>query len=141
MSNSIYSQYETNKETETNGKFFNYGETEDGKQIRFKLALMYRTNKNYAKALDRVTKQNARAIELGSMSVAQSEKLVLDLFVKHILLGWENVLDRDGSELVFSQENAVRLLTDLPTLYDRLQADAREVSNFLEKEREEAAKN
>lgn len=69
--------------------------------------------------------------------VEPTEELTIELnrqaFVKGILLGWENVREsvNDETPLEFSQETALRLLTEYPELYSELNNFSYDRSNFL----------
>lgn len=138
---SIYSQFATDKAKETEGVAIAYGANEDGSIPSFKIARMGKTNKKYTKAFEAKTRPYRRQIELQTLSEEISEKVMLEVFVETILLGWDNVIGRDGKKLPFTRQNAIQLMTDLPDLYADLQAEASKAIRFLEEQREEEAKN
>ena len=102
---------------------------------------MGKTNKRYSKALEAATRPYRRQIELGTMNNDTAETLFLGVFVDTVLKGWENVKDANGNELPFNKQNAVKLLTDLPDVYDRLQEEAKLSANFRDVALEDEVKN
>lgn len=66
------------------------------------------------------------------------------LFPKHVIVGWENVLDTAGNEVPFSAEAASELCQALPDwVFDLVIEFAKDISNFVEDviDVEETAKN
>ena len=41
-------------------------------------------------------------------------------FATHLVTGWNNIVDKDGNELPFTTENAIKLLLDLPDLVNEM---------------------
>lgn len=139
---SLYKQFETNVSVENEGVFVDVGIiNEDGSTPEFKLARMGKTNKRYTKTLNRVTRPHERAIQLGTMNEAVAERLFREVFVDAILLDWRNVQDREGKKLPFNRDNALKLLTDLPELYDELQDKAKKSATFRAEALDDAAGN
>lgn len=138
---SLYKNYATDKRAEIEGKRIVFGTNDDGTEIAFILRRMSRSNPEYTKALNKATQPIQREIELETLDNARADAIFLDVFVDTILIGWENVRDADGNELAFNRENARKLLTDLPDLYDSLQDTAKKATHFREAARERAAKN
>jgi len=140
---SLYKQFATNSEKETEGVKIEFHEAtnDDGSVPSFFVSRMGKTNKRYSKALEAATRPYRRQIELGTMNNDTAETLFLGVFVDTVLKGWENVKDANGNELPFNKQNAVKLLTDLPDVYDRLQEEAKLSANFRDVALEEEVKN
>jgi hypothetical protein len=141
ISMSLYKEFETNQAAEVEGKFVEYGANDDGSIPAFKLARMSKVNKRYTKALERATRPHRRAIEMETMNNELAERLFREVFVDTVLLDWRNVQDREGKKLAFNRENALKLLTDLPELYDDLQEKAKKASLFRDDASEKEAGN
>ncbi len=137
----LYSLFRTNKDKEQSGVDIPMGENEDGTVISFRLARAGKTNKQYQTALEAATKPYRRQIELETMQAEKAESIYREVFVNTILLGWSNVRDEQGQNIPFTRQNALKLFTDLPDLYDTLQAASTKVSNFREEKLEDEAKN
>lgn len=138
---SIFEQFETNKEAEKKGVAIEYSANKDGTIPTFFVSRMSRTNKNYLKSLERNTKAHRRAIELETIKPEQAEQINMQVFVDSILLGWENIKDKDGEVIQFTKENAKSLFERLPDLYDDLNEKAKKASTFRDEQVEEEAKN
>ena len=64
-----------------------------------------------------------------------------EVFVKSILLGWENITDAEGKKMDFTERNAMKLFNDLPDIYEDLFEQSSKASLFREASMEEDAKN
>ncbi len=116
--------------------------------IKIRIARMSASNKRYTKELNRVTKPHQSAIQNDAMDNDLARKMLQEVFVDTILLGWENLpkseltgVDTDTDPLEFNKENALALFKELPDLYDDWEARANKAAAFREKEREGSAKN
>jgi hypothetical protein len=138
---SLYTQFKTNAEKEVEGVEIQYGPNEDGTIPTFIISRMGKSNKAYTKALEAATRPYRRQIELGTMNNDTAETLFIGVFAKTVLKGWKNVRDESGAEIAFSEKAAVKLLTDLPEMYDDLQEKAKSASLFREESLEDEAKN
>ncbi len=133
---SLQDQFKTNKILETEGINIAYGPNEDGSIPTFRISRMHKSNKKYMKALTKATRPYRRAIELETMNEELAESVFLDVFCKTILLGWENIQDQNGVNMVFSLVNSIALFTNLPELYEDLQENAKKVAMFRDEELE-----
>jgi hypothetical protein len=152
---SLTSNYKTDEKKEVNGVTVTKGKNADGSKIEFILARMSKANKRYMAALERVSAEHKSAIDRGRLKGDEAEEIFMGVFVKTVLLGWNNVVATDvtgepekeykkGDKLVFadfSVANATKLFTRLPDLYDELQEDAKKATLFQDAEQEEKAKN
>ena len=128
----LYSQFKTSSQKELDGIAIEFPEAqnEDGSIPTFVISRMGRSNKAYAKALEAETRPFRRQVELGTMKNEVAEEIFLRVFVGNVLKGWQHVEDQNGEPLAFNKENAIKLLTDLPDVYDRLQEEAKIAANF-----------
>lgn len=138
---SIYNQFATDKSKEVEGVDVTFPANEDGSTPTFKIARMGKSNKRYTKAVERASRPYRRQIELKTLDEATSEKLMLEVFVETILLGWANIQGRDGKPLPFNRANAIKLMEDLPDLYSELVEEASKASRFREEQMEAESKN
>ena len=166
---SLYDQFQTNPDKETNGVPVAFAPNQDKTIPIFTLARMGKMNKEYTKALEKATRPYRRQIELKTMDPDVAESVFMDVFIQTILRGWQNVqlpvkvdgkpvyeldeatgavkLDakkkpmRKVEVLAFNETNARRLFTELPDLYEDLQAEAVTVSNYHDEMLEDEAKN
>lgn len=136
MGKTIYDLFGTNKESEQKGIRVDYG---DG--IVFRVARMGSANSAYAQYIKARFKPYKHQIDTETLPDSIANGILLDAFVKYVLLGWEGVTTRDGIQIPFSEENAKKLFADMPDLFSDLRDVASDYTNFLEHEREETAKN
>lgn len=128
----LFKQYKTNSAKESEGVEIEFPEAqnEDGTIPVFVISRMGKGNKTYSKALEAATRPYRRQVELGTLKNEVAEGLFLGVFVDTILRGWKNVQAEDGIELPYTKDNAIKLLTDLPDVYERLQEEAKLAANF-----------
>lgn len=139
----LFKAYKTDAVAEVDGvdiEFFD-AQNEDGTIPTFKVSRLGKSNKKYTKALEVATRPYRRQIELGVLKPEVSEKIFLDVFCTTILIGWNNVIGEDGTPLKYSKDNAIKLMTALPDLYERIQSEASIASNFRDASLEEESKN
>lgn len=139
----LFKAYKTDAVAEVDGvdiEFFD-AQNEDGTIPTFKVSRLGKSNKKYTKALEVATRPYRRQIELGVLKPEVSEKIFLDVFCTTILIGWSNVIGEDGTPLKYSKDNAIKLMTALPDLYERIQSEASIASNFRDASLEEESKN
>lgn len=136
-------QFKTNSAKESAGVEIEFAEAQndDGTIPTFTISRMGKSNKAYAKALEAATRPFRRQVELGTLKNEVAEPLFLGVFVDTILKGWKNVQDEKGVEIPFTKENAIRLMNELPDVYERLQEESKIASNFRDNNLQEEAKN
>ncbi|AEX56102.1 tail protein [Burkholderia phage vB_BceS_KL1] len=139
----LFKQYKTNSAKESEGVEIEFAEAqnEDGTIPTFIISRMGKGNKAYSKSLEAATRPYRRQVELGTLKNEVAEGLFLGVFVDTILRGWKNVQAEDGSELPYTKDNATKLLTDLPDVYERLQEEAKLSANFRDSSLETEAGN
>lgn len=141
--------FKTDKSAEVEGVEIEVDINEHNNEpITIRLSRMSRSNKRYTKRLDAVTRPHMAAIQNETMNEAVAAKMMREVFVDTVLLGWKNLPKseltgnpEDTDELPFNRENALALFEELPDLYDDWEGRAKKAATFREHEREEAAKN
>lgn len=85
----------------------------------------------YREAVRKITRQNKRQIENGTMSEAKSDRIMADLMAEHILVGWRG-LSNNGEEFEYTRENAVAFLSDPQYLdiKEWIMAQAQDAENY-----------
>lgn len=136
---SLFDLYGTDEKKEVEGVEVTFPPNEDGSVPTFVIAATSKSNQKYSKALELATKPWRRNIE--SMGTENAERIYREVFAKHVIKGWRNVQDKDGTEIPFSVENAMELFKKLPRLYDDLTQRAGSIELFREAQREEEAGN
>lgn len=146
---SLRKTFKTNPTLEIEGVEIVVGISEDnGKPIAIRVSRMSRSNKRYTKALEAATRPHSAAIANETLDNELGNKLLREVFVDTVLLGWTNVLKsdltgnpKDKDELPFSRENALALFDEMPDLYDDWEKRAKSAANFRDVERETNAGN
>lgn len=128
----LYKLFKTDENLETDGIFIEYGETDDGKPVRIRIARAGGKNTAFTKALEKATRPHRKAIQSGSMDNATADRLYRDVFADTVVLGWENVTGPDGKPLEFNKENVLKLFQDLPDLFQDLREQAANAALFRE---------
>lgn len=120
----------------------------NNKPITIRVSRMSRSNKRYTKALEVATRPHSSAIANESLDNDLGNKILRDVFVDTVLLGWDNLPksdltgnDDDVELLPYSRENALALFDEMPDLYDDWEKRAKSAANFRDAEREKIAGN
>lgn len=134
---SMYDLFATDESKEIEGIWLDYGPAG-----RIRIARAGQSNKLFQKTSERVLRPHSKAIEKKTIDPDLFDDLLKQIYVRSIILGWENVRDREGNELSFSADNVMGLLNDLPDLWVEIREQAMTASNFLEEgDTEEDSKN
>lgn len=138
---SLYKQFKTDSNVERTGIVLQYGVNSQGKPIEIRVARAGGSNDAYVKRMEARAKPFRRQIQNETIERAVLLGLVREVFAETVVLGWEGVEDANGNALPFSRENAIKLFTDLPDLFDDVQEQAQRAALFRATMREEDAKN
>jgi len=147
---SLSKQYQTNTDKELQGAWAQMGVNDKNKEfIEFCVARMSKSNTEYTKCFERITKPFAVLMRMGQLPKKKGDELMMQVFIQSVLKDWKNVplsdVTGDKSQIdeiaPFTPENATKLFTRLPELYDRLFEFAGDASAFKDAETEEKAKN
>lgn len=122
---SIYDLFETDEDKETEG--FVHRITD---KISFTLARAGGANKRFQKVMEAKTRPYRRQIQDDSMDVDLANELMRETFAETVILGWEGITDKDGKPIKFSPANALKLLNQMPDLFDELRDAASKQANF-----------
>lgn len=141
--------FKTNKTLESEGVDIEVAINDhNGEPITIRVSRMTRTNKRYAKRLEVATRPHSAAIANETLDNEIGHKVLQEVFVDTILLGWNNLPkseltgDEDDAELLtFTRENALALFDEMPDLYDDWEKRAKSAAIFRDAEREANAGN
>ena len=148
---SIFDDYEVSKELERDGAWVT-----TSKGYEFKIARIGEMNpeyRNYLIQQGKVIQDEIAKIE-DRMKEEVSEKnadILLDLgtkmlevtteaFARHVVKGWRDLYDREGKEIPYTVDNAVKLM-QMHELFSELYPLAQRYSTFLVSNIEATAKN
>lgn len=131
---SMYTQFETDTEREQKGVWLDYG------NFRVMIARAGGANKNYQKALERVTKSHRHAIKAETVDPELADDLVRRVFAQTVVLDWETkvgkafkkgIEQKDKKELLpVNRENILITLRALPALFEDIQEQSRSIALF-----------
>jgi len=129
----LYSEFGTNKSKEEGIK------VEPMPGIFFTIKRTGGSNKAYSEQATKRLRPYVQKFNKGSsIPLDIIQDINIQLFVEYALTSWENVTDRQGNQLPFTKENAVKLLQELPELYSFLSEEGSNLDNF--KDTEDTAK-
>lgn len=131
---SLFDTFATNAKAEAEGRWFNFPANTDKTVPGFLLARMSRTNPKYQAAVERVGRTFKTEMKLDILSEPMAFEPMLEVFCDTVLLGWRNVQQKDGTVIDYTRENAIRLMTTLPALYDVLREHANSLSAYRDEQ-------
>ena len=129
----IYEMFETDTSLENEGVWFQFGFGD------FKLAYVggeQGFQNEYAERMRPHAEAQARKM----LDPEIHRKILVECYAKHILKDWRDVKGPSG-EIPFSEENAIKLLLDLPRLFDILRDAAMNFANYRKIYAEDVGKN
>ncbi|MHA1859164.1 MAG: hypothetical protein ACTSUU_06935 [Candidatus Thorarchaeota archaeon] len=102
------------------------------------LAPATEANKPYFNALLKRSRKNQRRLQGGNFTatvIAENRDDDRELYPRHIVKGWDQVVDSDGESVPFSKEACADFLTALPDwLFDEARQFAVDASNYVDVE-------
>jgi hypothetical protein len=146
---SLRGTFKTDKRAEVEGVWIEVGMNDHNNlPIEIHISRMSKANKRYTKRLEAVTKPHQSAIQNESLDNDLASKLMQNVFVDTVLLGWKNLPkseltgnNEDTDDLEFNRANALALFEELPDMYDDWEDRAKKSSAFREAEQDSAAGN
>lgn len=102
-------------------------EYEEGKAITMRRA--GGANAEYAKVLATRGKKYASELRNGTISAANSQRLIAEVYGEAVIIGWDGIT-AEGKPVPFTHENVVNLLLAMPDLFAAIQRDANDPSLF-----------
>lgn len=137
----LHKQFETDPQLEKKGVWVSYEGEDDEPPSKFLIARAGGANVDYTKAMEREAQPIRRKLQNNLVSQAALRKLNIKVFAETVILGWENVTDKNGTKLEFTPENVVKLFTELPDLFDDVQEQANRAALYRKSLQELDAKN
>lgn len=134
---SFYNTFATDKNLESGaGVTLDYGK--DGKITIHRAG---GANQKYARVASVKLKPYSRQIQTGTADPDVIKRVMAEIYADAVITGWEGVTDKNGKTIPYSKENVVKLLVDLPDLFEEIQKQADLISNFRAEQIEADAKN
>ncbi len=93
------------------------------------------SNKPYFNSVLRKSRKKVKAAQAGSINsqmIKENRAEDRELFPKYVIVGWKNVVDNEGKESPFSEENCSDFINSLPDwLFDQIRTFASASENFV----------
>lgn len=137
----LYSQFETDDTLEKKGILLEYGTTDDGKPICIRIARAGGANKAYDKRMEAEVKPHRRMIQNETIEKSVVDRILKKVYAETVVIGWENVQDKNGKDMPFNSANCIQLFEDLPDLFKDIQEQSQRAVLFRAEIRENAVKN
>jgi len=128
--------------------------------VRIRVARAGGANKAFTKALANATRPHQRAVKVGAMSEKKSNEILMKVYANTIVLAWEKNTGTEtepvwssgidpedtgakpgGDLLPVTEENIIKVFTELPELFIDLVSQTQNSSLFLAELSEDLAKN
>jgi hypothetical protein len=97
-------------------------------------------NSEYKKFFQKLTKPHQKAIRRGVLSDEVADRLLIEAMANKIVLDWRGMFEGQ-TEIQYSTENCIRILTEYPDLKDQINEIANEMESFKTEDDEELEKN
>ena len=124
-SKSIYSKFKTDKKAEQEGIILDYG---DG--ITIKIARAGGSNLKFEKAVQAKMRKYGLQAKHDLLEPEQMRTIFREVLAETVVLGWTGIDDGEGNTLPCTQENVLKVFTDLPDLFDDVLEQSRKSSLF-----------
>lgn len=98
-------------------------------------------NTKFDSVMDAVMKPYRRQIQQGILDEGKAAELEATVYARAVVIDWAGVTDEDGNLLDCTEENIVKVFTDLPDLFLDVKQQASSMANFRRAQQEEDAKN
>lgn len=86
-------------------------------------------NRAYVECTRRLLQKHRRAIAADTMTDTESEALMAEIYAETIVIGWRGI-ELDGTTLLYSRANVLRLFQELPDVAKVVQEEAQRAANF-----------
>lgn len=127
MKSNLDALFKANSDFEKDGVWINIGNG-----VRFRIRRFGGSNSQRLKqAMAKFHKPVARLVEMDKLSPEENIELMAKTFADACLVAWEGV-EIDGSPAECTFDNAVKLFTTLPELFDILFKESQKFDSFKE---------
>lgn len=137
----MYAKNQLDPVKETEGQTFTYDVNSKGDPIEFVVAREGGGNIQYNNLAEQMFKPHRRAIQHGKIDPKLLENILAKIYAKTVIKTWKGVEDENNELLEFNEENCIKVLTDLPVVFDAIKEFARDYTQFLLEGVKEDVKN
>ena len=120
----LYEAFGTVEQYEVDGVVLDFG------VAKFRVRRAGGSNRKFLTTLAAKLRPHRRAIEAGTMDEEKAAELHKEVYFETVVIGWENVTDREGKELAYNIVNFKKVMSDLPDLWLALRNEADNMKNF-----------
>jgi len=120
----IYALFTTDRDLETEGIYLEYA------GARFLVARAGGGNKKFTTIAQKRLAPFTEAMRRGVVDEETSVKVLAEIYADSVILDWENVTDKNDNPLPYNRENVIKVLTELPELFDVIRVESENVKNF-----------
>lgn len=119
-------------------------ESEVGVVVRFPGGRKFRilraggSNRRFTRAFQAAIRPHRRELERGTMDAEESQEIMLRLYPRYVVIGWEGIKDAQGKEIPWSAKAGEAYFRAFPNLFDDITRLATELTLFSEKTIQEA---
>lgn len=128
MKTNLDSLFKTDSSLEKDGVWFDVSSDISFHLRRFGGSNAQKVNQSMAK----YHKPYAKLIESNRLGIEETNLVMAKVFVDSCLISWKGVKDEEGNDLPYSFDNAVKLFTALPELFNALFKYCSEMESFKE---------
>lgn len=88
------------------------------------------SNLKYQAEVRKLVRPVRKQIEYEQLGEKEQQQIYMRAHARAVVIGWENVTDRNGNQMPFTEENFVKLMSDLPDLWDAFSTACADATNF-----------
>jgi len=109
--------------------------------IRLKIARA--RNVAYLESMRKIMEPRRKTIREGGMEIEELQDLLKQVQAKTVLLGWENIEDKDGESIAYSSDQALAFFNDpeLRDFYTFVVTQSENMENFKKELVKDSEKN
>lgn len=132
----IYGKFATDQSAEQEGITLDYG---DG--VTIKVARAGGSNVKFEKLVQAKLRKYERLRQNDLLEIAVLRPVLREIYAEAVVLGWDGITDKDGNAMPFNKENAIKLFTDLPDLFDDVVVQSQKAALFRQNVLDDEAGN
>lgn len=88
------------------------------------------TNKKFAQVLQSKMKPHLQRFQRGTLDEETSQRIMIETYAESVIVGWSGNIGPGGKKSAFSVDNCIKVLTELPDLFEDIKAQANAASTF-----------
>ena len=105
---------------------------------RFRIKRAGGANRKFARAFQAAIKPYKRQIDREELDPDISERILREVYARHIVVDWEGIKDTEGNEVPCTPENVEAFFAAIPEIFTEVRSYADTAATFAEQNLEEA---